>query len=269
MDHLKVEEVQASKRHHPVGTGGFGCTGNAFGYSTLNNRKNCDADAHNPNLYMSIDDLKDNRKLENMYEEIQKKAAAAISTSSLSRRTRASLRPEMEASEYVGPASASYDQLEFARPMNELMPNYHSTSTLKSIKSSTSIPKVLQCNSDPENDTSMGSRQRHSTGRLSQGHIHQVGDFSKEVLRSIGVLNSSSSSQDSNGTSDKLFRTPVLDGSGQKPQQLSPPLAREPDSGISSARSTGTTPWSQNEAVLPALQHHGGEIEGLQEEHQL
>ncbi len=56
---------------------GFGCAGNAFGYSTLNNRKNLEADAHNPNLYSSIDDLKDNRRLENMYDEIQKRASAA------------------------------------------------------------------------------------------------------------------------------------------------------------------------------------------------
>jgi hypothetical protein len=57
--------------------GGFGCTGNAFGYTTLSNRKNLEADANNPNLYCSIDDLKDNRRLENMYDEIQKKASAA------------------------------------------------------------------------------------------------------------------------------------------------------------------------------------------------
>ena len=37
----------------------------------------------NPNLYVSIDELKDNRKLENMYEEIlQKRGQAAASGSS-------------------------------------------------------------------------------------------------------------------------------------------------------------------------------------------
>ena len=56
---------------------GFGCTGNAFSYSSLSNRKNCEADATNPNLYSSIDDLKDNRKLENLYDEIQKRVSAS------------------------------------------------------------------------------------------------------------------------------------------------------------------------------------------------
>lgn len=53
----------------------FGCTGNAFSYSTLSNHnKNQEADALNPNLYCGIDDTKDNRKLENIYDEIQKRA---------------------------------------------------------------------------------------------------------------------------------------------------------------------------------------------------
>ena len=33
-----------------------------------------EADANNPNLYCSIDEMKDNRRLENMYDEIQKRA---------------------------------------------------------------------------------------------------------------------------------------------------------------------------------------------------
>ena len=47
----------------------------------------------------------------------------------------------------------------------------------------------------------------------------------------------------------------------------------EPDSGISSARSTGTVPWSHNEVGLPVLQV--GDVgaadreQGQQEEHQL
>ena len=63
--------------------GGFGCTGNAFSYTTLANNggssKNAEADALNPNLYCSIDELKDNRRLENMYDEIQKRASLARS----------------------------------------------------------------------------------------------------------------------------------------------------------------------------------------------
>ena len=67
-------------------SGGFGCAGNAFGYATLqSNRKNLEADANNPNLYSSIDNdavdgtgtgIKDNRKLENLYDEIRRKHAA-------------------------------------------------------------------------------------------------------------------------------------------------------------------------------------------------
>ena len=60
---------------------GFGCAGNAFGYSTLNSNstrtKNADADAANPNLYTSVDDVKDNRQLENIYDEIQKRQSLA------------------------------------------------------------------------------------------------------------------------------------------------------------------------------------------------
>ena len=47
----------------------------------------------------------------------------------------------------------------------------------------------------------------------------------------------------------------------------------EPDSGISSARSTGTVPWSHNEVGLPVLQVGGtagaDREQGQQEEHQL
>jgi hypothetical protein len=53
---------------------------------------------------------------------------------------------------------------------------------------------------------------------------------------------------------------------------VSPSGSREPDSGISSARSTGTVPWSHNEVGLPVLQvaniDGGGEEQRL-EEHQL
>ena len=52
-----------------------------------------------------------------------------------------------------------------------------------------------------------------------------------------------------------------------------PPLNREPDSGISSARSTGTVPWSHNEVGLPALQPvnpaAAGHSESRLEEYQL
>lgn len=86
---------------------GFGCAGNAFGYSTLTNRKNEEADANNPNLlslqhlqhrhhagqqshhhYEGDDDddvLKDNRRRENLYEEIKKRSSTLIRDSEQSR----------------------------------------------------------------------------------------------------------------------------------------------------------------------------------------
>ena len=79
----------AVQRHHtnstnchrktPIISGTFGCATGAFSYSTLNTRKNADADSHNPNLYSSIEDLKDNRIMENIYDEIQKRASASAS----------------------------------------------------------------------------------------------------------------------------------------------------------------------------------------------
>ena len=50
-------------------------------------------------------------------------------------------------------------------------------------------------------------------------------------------------------------------------QNPPPPSQREPDSGISSARSTATVPWTNNEPNLPQLSvTEGGEII---DEHQL
>ena len=39
-----------------------------------------EADAQNPNLYSSLENLKDNRKMENLYDELSKKAIAASAT---------------------------------------------------------------------------------------------------------------------------------------------------------------------------------------------
>ena len=58
-------------------SGAFGCAAGAFSYSTLTNRKNFEADALNPNLYSSLENLKDNRKMENLYDELSKKAIAS------------------------------------------------------------------------------------------------------------------------------------------------------------------------------------------------
>ena len=54
---------------------GFGCAGNAFGYSSLHRKRCLEVDLRNPNIYTAVNDIKDNRDLENVYEEIQKRVA--------------------------------------------------------------------------------------------------------------------------------------------------------------------------------------------------
>ena len=60
-----------------LGTFGRNANSGAFSYSTLSNRKNLEADARNPNLYTSLEDLKDNRVKvtaeENIYDEIRQR----------------------------------------------------------------------------------------------------------------------------------------------------------------------------------------------------
>ena len=169
----------------------FGCAGNAFSYSSLSNRagtgdvavttaeesaaiasKNRDADALNPNLYCSIDELKDNRRLENMYDEIQRRTTlqrrAAGVSSGEDPAVQDTLLPPAPSEHYTG-GSASYDQLDFARPSQELKAHYASTSTLRSQGKS---PRV-----------SPKDKQRHSAGHLSQGDIPQV--FYSVISRSI------------------------------------------------------------------------------------
>ena len=54
---------------------GFGCSGNAFSYSSLHRKRCLEVDFGNPNIYTAVNDIKDNRELENVYEEIQKRVA--------------------------------------------------------------------------------------------------------------------------------------------------------------------------------------------------
>ena len=100
-----------------------------------------EADAQNPNLYSSLENLsKDNRSRglprENIYDELSRKAT--INSSTVPRRTTmrdvaasASAHPEYS----LERLKASYDKLDFARPLEENRPHYHSSSTLKSAKS--------------------------------------------------------------------------------------------------------------------------------------
>ena len=79
--------------------------------------------------------------------------------------------------------------------------------------------------------------------------LFQVGDFSKEVLQSLGVPYGGSS------TGQRVGQ--VVAGN------------REPDSGISSARSTTTVPWSHNDHDLQ-LSPDGQRLgEGEEEEHRV
>ena len=73
---------------------------------------------------------------------------------------------------------------------------------------------------------------------LINSHFFQVGDFSNEVMKSLG----------------KIQQQPrILPRMGVP---VAPPrvvIPREPDSGISSARSTTTVPWSHNDSEIPQL----------------
>lgn len=142
--------------------------------------------------------------------------------------------------------------------------------------------------------------------------LQKVGDFSREVLQSIGALHNtaaysttgnnliphphhrvpgSSSSNLNTSSSSNIPRLPPPAPAGTTSltgpntsivagphegqvyivQPPAPPVLtpREPDSGISSARSTGTVPWSHNEVGLPALQPAMHLSNPGEEEHQL
>ena len=64
-------------------------------------------------------------------------------------------------------------------------------------------------------------------------HFFQIGDLSQEVLQSLGKIH-------------QTHGPPRI-----VPRSAARSITREPDSGISSARSTNTVPWSQNETEQP------------------
>ena len=132
-----------------------------------------EADAQNPNLYSSLENLsKDNRRMmENIYDELSRKAIS----STVPRRT--TFRDHSAAAAMAGAAppggeysmerlKASYDKLDFTRPLEENKPHYHSSSTLKSAKSKEEFQeysKVSSILTDPS--------VRKNSGRLSEGEI--------------------------------------------------------------------------------------------------
>ena len=127
-----------------------------------------DADAQNPNLYSSLENLsKDNRRMmENIYDELSRKA---ISSSTVPRRTTLRDTTAPSGAEYsMERLKASYDKLDFARPLAENKPHYHSSSTLKSAKSKdetdfSDYSKVSSILTDPS--------VRKNASRLSDGEI--------------------------------------------------------------------------------------------------
>ena len=103
-----------------------------------------EADAQNPNLYSSLENLsKDNRRMqmENIYDELSRKAL--VNSSTVPRRTtmrsdttqNSALTNNPSAEYSMERLKASYDKLDFTRPLQENKPHYHSSSTLKSAKS--------------------------------------------------------------------------------------------------------------------------------------
>lgn len=262
------DDIDTEEEEHE--NGAFGCTAGAFSYSTLSNRKNLEADAQNPNLYSSLENLKDNRKMENLYDELSKKATASATvprrgrhshggatgngnsaTGSVS--TSATAHPGGGGEYSMEKIKMSYDKLDFSRPAENLKPHYHSSSTLRSSKSKEfthTTPKAIgdQESLTASNEPMVGSgytpiailndpsARKCSSGHLSQAAIPQIGDLSQEVLQSLGHIHQEFPHQ--------------THGPRIVPRGSSRP--REPDSGISSARSTNTVPWSQNELEQPA-----------------
>merc|ERR1711956_26004 len=138
----------------------------------------------------------------------------------------------------------SYDKLDFSRPAENLKPHYHSSSTLRSSKSKEfthTTPKAIgdQESLTASNEPMVGSgytpiailndpsARKCSSGHLSQAAIPQIGDLSQEVLQSLGKIH-------------HPHGPPRI-----VPRSAARSITREPDSGISSARSTNTVPWSQ------------------------
>jgi len=77
----------------------------------------------------------------------------------------------------------SYDQLDFSRPSRDLKQHYHSTSTLKSVKSSNGSRNLIEIpDSKKERHLSTGdyidASQISQTSRASLGHLSK-GDIPK------------------------------------------------------------------------------------------
>ena len=133
----------------------------------MRDRKNLEADALNPNLYNSLEDLKDNRK-DNIYEEIKQKTLkrqsqgklqgpSSLHSDALPRLSLGFLNDTDPLNVSQDPSFANdtmmtsldvstddlqpqdlntcYDKLDFSRPVREHKPHYTSSSTLKSVKS--------------------------------------------------------------------------------------------------------------------------------------
>ena len=179
-DYIYKLEFWRENSNYQYFSGAFGCAAGAFSYSTLSNRKNMEADAQNPNLYSSLENLsKDNRRMmENIYDELSRKAIS----STVPRRTTFRDHPAMAGAIGAPPGGeysmerlkASYDKLDFTRPLEENKPHYHSSSTLKSAKSKeefSDYSKVSSILTDPS--------VRKNSGRLSEGEIPPPVSFTK------------------------------------------------------------------------------------------
>jgi len=153
---------------------GFGCAGNAFSYSSLHRKRCLEVDYDNPNIYTAFHDIKDNRELENVYEEIQKRAAnRGLKTSASTI------------------ATSSHNRLDFTNPSQELKDHYQTTSIGKSRHSVSQDfdrltkdlnERTINSSPVPGEDKVIDNHRKASQPNMSET------DFCQEVMNTVKTL---------------------------------------------------------------------------------
>lgn len=153
---------------------GFGCAGNAFSYSSLHRKRCLEVDFGNPNIYTAVNDIKDNRELENVYEEIQKRVANKGLKNSVSTT-----------------ATSSHNRLDFPQPTHELKDHYQPTSIVKSRHSMSQDfdrlakdfeDRTINSSPVPGEDKVIDTHRKASEPNMSET------DFCQEVMNTVKTL---------------------------------------------------------------------------------
>lgn len=154
---------------------GFGCAGNAFSYSSLHRKRCLEVDFGNPNIYTAVNDIKDNRELENVYEEIQKRVANKGLKSSVS-------------------TNATSKQ-DFPLPCQELKDHYQPTSIVKSRQSLSQdferLSKEFEERTINSSTLSRDNKVIDTHRKASQPNINET-EFCEEVMNTVKTLGLSS-----------------------------------------------------------------------------